>query len=342
MSERTHDIERRVQEALRRDGALIQPGTDGLDRIRARIATGSAGRRRTWLITGAAGLATASAVAVALVVSGGLDGVGDPQPAEPTPAATIDGEMPSEQPTPSGTPKDPAPPRASVPVYYLGGTTTGVRLFREFHEVRTTDPALGALGEMFVDEPVDPDYSSPWADGSRALSVAHSGGLITVDLSAEAARADVPADTAQLMSQQLVYTVQGALQSTDPVRVLVEGEPAADLLGVPITSPMERADPLQVQALTWITSPAERATVDRTFTVDGIAAAFEAQVDWQLLRGSAVVQEGLAMTAEGQAFSAYSFTVSNVAPGTYTVRVFQASPEDGSRQFVDSKAVIVR
>jgi Sporulation and spore germination/Immunoglobulin-like domain of bacterial spore germination len=315
MSDRTHDIAQRVQETLQRDGSMIRPDPHGLDRIRARTASGSASRRRTWLVTGAACLATAAAVAVALAVSGGPDGVPDPRPTAPAPAVTTDGETQPWQPTRSSTPEEPAPTPISVPVYYLGDTTTGQRLFREFHEVSTVEPALGALGEMFDGEPSDPDYTSPWADGARALSVAQSGGQIMVDLSSEATRAEAPEDTTRLMTQQLVYTVQGTLQSSDPVRVLVEGEPAADLLGVPLTASLERADPLQVQALTWVTGPAEGATVDRTFRVEGIAAAFEAHVDWQMLQGGAVVQEGYAITAEGQAFSAYSFTVSDVAPG---------------------------
>jgi hypothetical protein len=82
--------------------------------------------------------------------------------------------------------------------------------------------------------------------------------------------------------------------------------------------------------------------VPRTFGVEGIAAAFEANVSWELLDGRRVVRDGFTMTSEGMAFSPYSFRIRDVAPGRYTLKVYQQSAEDGSDSFVDTKTVTVR
>jgi hypothetical protein len=319
----TEEFETRVRAALQADAEWIQPGLDGLARIRERTAAGTRSRRRVWLVTAAAGLATAAAVAAGVVISGDV----------------LDRSAP---PGPAGPSQTPSTREVTVPVYYLGETTTGLRLFREFHRVRTSEPeAVAALNQMFSQPPSDPDYSSPWPAESRALSVERFGGQITVDLSSPVLETNVARGTADLMTQQLVYTVQGALQSTDPVQLLVEGGRVADISGSPTAEPLARADAHDVQALTWVISPAEGATVPSTFRVEGIASAFEGNVVWQLLRGSAVVDEGFTTTAEGQTFSPYSFTVGDVPAGDYTLRVYQTSPEDGSETFVDTKSITV-
>lgn len=360
------DFEARLRETLRREGDQIRPTDDGLDRIRARVAEPT--RRRTWMMAGVVGLATATAIAGAFFVSGDLlNQTSDPDTAvppaadssEPTPSPTPE---PTDSPTPTPTPSPtqaesaPAPPptadatptrppqvEMTVPVYYLGETTSGPRLFREFHAVESADPPpVTALNEMFGAKPSDPDYGSPWAPGSRARSVDPSGDAITVDLSREVLQTQVPRATADLMVQQLVYTVQATLQdATTPVRILVEGEPVSDISGAPTAEPLVRADAAEVQALTWITAPTQGATVSRTFEVEGIANAFEANVNWQLVRDGDVVRDGFATAQEGQTFSPYSFRIRGVAPGDYTLKVFQESAEDGSETFLDTKQITV-
>ncbi|HEX2176237.1 MAG TPA: Gmad2 immunoglobulin-like domain-containing protein [Nocardioidaceae bacterium] len=369
------EFEDRVREALRRDAEQVEPAGDGLREIRRRTALAARGSRRRWMVTGAAGLATAAAVAGAVVVSGNLveptaapgpavapattDSPTAPAPseaptptlsplpgnAEPTPTPTPSTQEPNETPEAQKQTAPPAPvvQEMTVPVYYLGGTTNGQRLFREFHAVRTSDPrAVAALNQMLGQRAADDDYTSPWAAGSRARSVEQAAGQITVDLSGEALATSVPRQTADLMVQQLVYTVQAALQSTDPVRILVDGEQVSEISGSPVSAPVARADQLLVQALTWVTTPFEGATVGRTFRVEGVANAFEATVSWQLLDGRRVVKEGFATAAEGMAFSPYSFRVRNVAPGEYTLKAYQQSAEDGSETFVDTKAITVK
>ncbi|MGH3366488.1 MAG: Gmad2 immunoglobulin-like domain-containing protein [Nocardioidaceae bacterium] len=313
-------FEARVREALKHEGAQIHPHGEGLTRIRERTgyAGGVTSRRRRWLTITAAGLATATAVAGALVVAGHPADRSTPEPATR-----------SER-------------RLTVPVYYLGDTTSGPRLFREWHRVQTSKPAAEvALDQMLTQPPDDPDYFSPWPSGSRALSVRRTGGVVTVDLSPRVRETDVRRGTADLMVQQLVYTVTAAEQTSDPVRILVQGRPVSEISGARTGEPLTRVDPLRVQALTWVTAPAEGSSVSRSFTVTGIANAFEATVTWQLLDGDRVVRDGFTTARQGQTFSPYSFRVRNVPPGDYTLKVYQESMEGGQDTFVDTKDVLV-
>lgn len=158
----------------------------------------------------------------------------------------------------------------------------------------------------------------------------HAGGVITVDLTADATRpAQVGAAYAELTVQQLVFTVQGALQSTDPVRLLVAGEPVAELWGhVDTSRPIPRADPYAVRSLVQIDEPADGAQVASPVRVRGEAAVFEATVPWEVRRGGEVVRSGVASSAEGQVFAPYEFSL-DLAPGEYEIRVTEDDPSGG-------------
>ncbi|WP_214370482.1 GerMN domain-containing protein [Pseudonocardia sp. H11422] len=237
-----------------------------------------------------------------------------------------------------------AEPRA-LAIYYVGDTAAGFRLFREFHPVATADPASDAVRQMLATPPADPDYRSLWPAGTRLLSpVTRADGVITVDLSAEAAGpAQVGAEAAELTVQQLVFTVQAALQATDPVRVLVDGEPVGELWGhVALAEPVARADQYAVRSLVQIDSPAHGATVGPQVTVTGEAAVFEATVLWEVRRDGAVVRSGFTSSQEGQRFSPFRFTVA-LEPGEYEIRVSEDDPSGGEGRppLSDTKQVTV-
>lgn len=249
-------------------------------------------------------------------------------------------------PTSSGPPvpstQPPGEPRA-LPGYYVSETGAGPRLYREFHRVATADPGSDAVREM-LRGPIDPDYRTLWPAGTTLRApVTHADGVITVDLTLSAP-ASVGTAAAELTVQQLVYTVQGALGSTDPVRLLVDGAQVPELFGAVSTAdPVRRADQYAVRSLVQIDDPVDGATVGRTVTVRGEAAVFEANVPWEVLRGTTVVQRGAAMSAEGQRFAPYSFNVT-LQPGTYVVRVMEDDPSGGEGRppFVDTKTITVR
>jgi len=236
-------------------------------------------------------------------------------------------------------------PRA-LAIYYVAETAVGPRLYREFHSVpATADNASDAVRELLARPTgTDPDYRSSWPAGTELRNpVVHEAGVITVDLSAKALTAQVGSALAELTVQQLVYTVQAALQNTDPVRILVDGKPVPELWGhVSTSEPVRRADPYQTRSLMQIDEPAHGAQVGRIVQVKGEAAAFEATVPWQVLRDGQVVQSGFATSLEGQRFAAFSFTVT-LEPGQYVLQLVEDDPSGGAGRppFTDTKTINV-
>jgi len=282
----------------------------------------------------------AVAVLMLLAACTGRTESGDPggSAIPPSPAGT------GSSAAPTSAPGSPATSRA-LPVYYVAETAAGPRLYREFHAVPTSDPASDAVREMLAKPAgIDPDYRSHWPAGTSLRSaVRHADGVITVDLSGAARSAQVGSELAEFTVQQLVYTVQGALQSADPVRILVDGAAVPELWGhVSTAQPVQRADPYRTRSLVQIDNPAHGAQVGGTFTVSGEAAAFEANVPWEVLRDGVVVRSGFTMTAEGQRFSAFSFSLT-LDPGEYTVRIVEDDPSGGAGRppLADTKLVRV-
>ena len=286
-----------------------------------------------------AGRTVRVAVAAGLV-AGLLAGCGGGQ--EPAPGQT--GASPT--PTPSAAPTAPPAEQRALPVYYVVETPAGLRLYREFHRLTTSDPASDAVRDMLArPKGDDPDYRTLWPAGTTLRSpVTAADGMITVDLSREAlGPAPVGTEAAEMSVQQLVFTVQGALQSTDPVRLLVEGEAVPELWGAVATAdPVPRADQYAVRSLVQIDSPAESARVGRTVEVSGEAAVFEATVPWEVLRDGKVVLSGFTTSAEGQRFAPYTFSVT-LEPGIYVVRVTEDDPSDGEGRppLSDDKTITV-
>lgn len=228
----------------------------------------------------------------------------------------------------------------TLPIYYVGETTQGPRLYREFREVPTTlDPGSLSADErvtlavqFLLDTPaLDPDYGSPWPAGLVA-SARTEAGVVTLDL---AFPEDAGFDFDELGVQQLVYTVTAVLQQNVAVQLSFNGAPSS-------APPVSRAAPATVQAAVWISSPQEGDTVGRTFTVSGTAAVFEATLSYDVRReDGTLVTEGFTNTAEGQAFAPYEFSLT-LEPGTYVIEAYESSAEDGSRLFAETRTVTVR
>lgn len=262
--------------------------------------------------------------------------VPDPSTAAPTAEPT---------PGPTATPSArPAPREDAVPVYYVAETGAGHRLQREFRRLRSADPASDAVRAMLAKpNGIDPDYHNPWPAGTTLRKpVTVDRGVIVVDL-AGAQSSDVPAELARPAVQQLVFTVQDALGSTDPVRILVDGRPVDRLWdAVDTSAPVERGDEYKLRSLVQIDTPVNGATVGPQAEVAGEAAVFEATLFWQVLRDGAVVRSGYTSTAEGQVFAPYTFVVA-LEPGEYTVRVLEDDPSAGEGRAVltDDKVITV-
>lgn len=330
---------------LREAVSGIEPD-DRLHEIHARTST-AARRRTTVAAVGGAVLASAAAVVAVAVLGSGVVTPEEPGPAGGPSASDSTGSTATED---SATEETPAAVRA-VPVYYLGDTPAGVRLYREFRSVDTPDDGPAASLQLLGTTPQDPGYRTLWpADAFAGGSV--EGDRITVELadpSLVERPADMTQDEAQLSVQQAVYTLQGYAQQRLPVEFTVGDAPADTVLGVPTPEPVAAAPALEVLSLVNLTRPEEGATAFGTISVEGVANSNEANVLWTLEDGSGEVVDQGYFTAEGwmeeRLFPfAGEIDVSSLAPGSYTLVVSTEDASGGAEgpgAFTDDRTVVV-
>jgi hypothetical protein len=114
------------------------------------------------------------------------------------------------------------------------------------------------------------------------------------------------------------------------------------VFGVPTSGPVARGSADSTLAQVWIIDPAQGAQVHSGFTVSGLAAAFEAHVQWELRRGGTVVKHGVTLARQCCTMAPYSFTVT-APPGDYTLVVHDDDPSGGAGPgpWQDSKDITV-
>ncbi len=278
---------------------------------------GSEPHARRWIP-----LTLAAAVATAAVI-GGAAWLSGRQEAEP-PAATPGGNGSSA----SGNTD--AGRAAEVSVYYVGSTAVGPRLFREQHSVAgvTGDDLEAAVAEAVTAAPLDPDYARFPDDSDLEAKATRNGEQVTIDLSRELPRPDgLSKKEAAAALQALVWTA-GAGSDPVPVVFTVDGSPTGSVLGIDTSEPVEPMGADDVLATVSISFPGQDETVPGSFTVRGDAAAFEANVVWELKQGDEVVKRGFTTAEECCTLSPYSFTV-KASPGAYTLHVHDTDESDG-------------
>jgi spore germination protein GerM len=289
----------------------------GTSEIRARAGRPSTG---SWV-----SFTVAAAVATAVVIVGGA-WLAQRQP-DNAPAAGP-GSTAQE---PTSQPSSDDRRKLDVPVYYVGSTAAGPRLFAETH--RVTDASgtelQAAVQEALTGSPFDPDYENPLRGLGVTATATAKGGQVTVDLSEPLPRpAGMDEQQAQMAVQSLVWTADAAAPGRGPVSFTVEGAPATEVLGIDTSAPVERASADSVLSAVSIATPAEGAVVPTRFEVTGQAATFEANVVWELKRGEEVVRQGFTTARECCTQSPYSFEVTAV-PGDYTLVVHDTDESDG-------------
>lgn len=304
----------------------VEP-TDRLAAIRQQTRRPS---RTRWYAAGGAVLATAAVLTgVAIVAHPSTDpGPGPGQgPTAVEPPETRDG---------------------AVPVYYVGQTPQGPKLFREFRPVPEGASVVGGA-ELTWTTPLDPDYYSLWAPRSVTSERGdeHTARVqITPDLVDRPAT--MTADQAELAIQQVVYTISAQRPGPQQVQFLVDGKPADRVLGVPLDGPVSRAPQLDVLALVSISDPAEGREVDGHFSANGVASSFEGTVHWELRNlDDEVVRDGVAQGTMEDHLTPWDtgdIDVSDLPAGLYT---FEASTDDPSGgeaggPTVDTRVVILR
>ena len=327
--------EDRVRALLEEAVEDVEPGY-ALGTIRARTTGGSSSRRRWGPAVAGAVVATAATVAVVASLGHGAG------PSPDDHGAVAGAPSPS---TAQQTPSTELPAEALVPVYYVGDTSHGPRLFREFHRALASQRFDVAADDAVQGRASDPDYRSPWPAGTTMNRAQLSHGVLSVDLGGPVANRPVGMSptAAELALQQLVQTVQGVAQSRVPVTFLVDGRPVSTVLGVDTTEPLGASTADDVLAQVQVDDPADGSIVGPTFTVRGRASAFEANVQWDLEQGGHVVKRGATTARECCTLSPYSFEVGDVAPGEYVLVVHDEDPSGNgdAHPWQDTKRVTV-
>lgn len=284
-----------------------------------------------------------SAIACALTLSGvaacGTDDTraDDTSPADGSPTGSTRTSEPTESTAPSPTESSSTPEdMVTVPVYFVGDTPQGPRLYREFREVPADNPLEEAAALVTAGDTLDPDYLTLFPGGAFASvaydETAEEFHVVVGDDSWNTA-VDQTRKEARLAVQQLVYTLQGVQQTRAPVKVFVqEGGPAGLLFGIDTTDGVTNDPELDVLAFVNVTAPEEGSTVSDTFTASGVASSFEATVPWEIRQDREVVKHGFS-TAEGWMDKLYPWEtevdVSDLAPGDYTFVAMTDDPSDG-------------
>ncbi|MDO5535193.1 MAG: Gmad2 immunoglobulin-like domain-containing protein [Propionibacteriaceae bacterium] len=299
----------------------------------------------------------AAAATFGLVLTGCAVAPYAPAPGQPVaPGQPGAPGQPSEsgQPTPSSsastTPSTSASPGSSEPVqdayvYFPRASSRGVRLGREVRPVEQDDPLVGAL-EAMIAGPLDPDYTTRWDADTTVNEVTTSGGVTTVDLSADARDGGgMSVQQAAAQADQLVWTVTEFVGAETKVMLTIDGTPAGRLWGA-VTWDEPRArdiDPLGARVLVSVDTPTEGARVSSPVVITGDAAAHEANVPWRVLDAAgAVVADGFTATDAPIEFAPYRIEVT-LPPGEYTIEVREDDISDGEgfRPDIDTRRFVV-
>jgi hypothetical protein len=244
-------------------------------------------------------------------------------------------QSPTQEPTQSASDSG-SPATVAVPIYFVGDTPQGPRLFREFRQVEADNPLDEAVALMTAGDAADPDYRTLYPDGSFAsVSFSEGAGAIVVQVKDDSW--STPADgmskqEAKLAVQQLVYTVQGVQGERLPVLVQKDNDPVP-LFGVSTDGGLKAAPQNNVLAFVNVTQPEQDSQPGATFSASGVANSFEATVPWEVRDESgAKVLEGFA-TAEGWGDHLYPWEsevdASGLATGTYTFVAMTDDPSGG-------------
>ncbi|QZY30265.1 Gmad2 immunoglobulin-like domain-containing protein [Nocardioides coralli] len=279
-------------------------------------------------------LRTTVAAALLVLLAGCAE---DPTPVAEDPAdRTPAGQEPDDSPVadPSGS-EDAAPEERTAAVYYIGDTErAGPRLYREFQ--RAAGEPLEAAVTLLQSTPLDPDYRTAWQE-AELRSASYDGEVVSVvvDPTARNRPEGMSQAEARAAVEQVIYTVQAAVQERAPVQFRTTDNPIDQVFGVPTSEPLAQGSMLRVLSHVSITTPEQGAVVDGgTLEVTGVGNSFEANLGWEVRRGDAVVKEGFATMAGWMGDRLFPFEVevdvSDLAPGDYTIWVTTDDPTGGT------------
>jgi len=228
-------------------------------------------------------------------------------------------------------------------MYYVGKTNNGLRLYREFRSIMTTDDlGLYSLRSLLKNKhhPIDMDYFNLWGNGSVVNSVRYSGSKATVDIAVVPLKVGAEAEMRAI--DQLVWTLTANHPATSTVSFTSGGKSFESFAGhVDARQSFSRELHYDVLAPVWIDQVASMLT--SPVIMRGTACTFEAGVHWQLFRNGELIRENL-VTASGACpiRGAWSVNLGTLRAGQYYFVAQDISAKDGSVDQEDSKEFTIR
>jgi hypothetical protein len=326
-----HEIEAELRAALRAESERVTPDP-ALHRILERAHAGDrpppvSKRRRRWLPVVAGAVATAGiAVAAVMIFAPGDDG-SRPKVNEPAASQEIDLRIGGQ---------------VDLAVWFQNQDDQLVS--GRFTVTSSGNAGLDAVQVLLHEHPSP--VINPWSGlagepVAKVNDVTHQNGVVTVDfdgpLSATASMESASSTLSELSIQQLVFTVQSALRTNDPVLITTNGEPADEAFEVPLDGPVD-ADWSLVAGIR-PTSPSPGETVGSPVAITGESSTYEGNVSWQITSNDRVVKKGFTM---GGAYGLYdTFTIeADLPPGDYTVKLWEPNAASGKEAWTDELSVV--
>ncbi len=242
------------------------------------------------------------------------------------------------------------PEIAQESVFYLGDGPRGPALF---HMPVLVYPQVGRYASAvngLMEKPEVPWYGTRWAPG-WITGASRAGAVVEVAVDGAPAQRPAAMDerTAEQSVQQVVYTMQAASRSHDPVQFTRNGKPATSVLGVPAAEPIGASPPAQVLAPVELQEPEVGGTVmDRASQLaSGLCSTPGGDVDVHLLHGDAVVRSVVAHVAGAPGPDheypwQVNLDIHGLANGSYSVVTSRPDPADPSLTATDHRPLVLQ
>lgn len=233
--------------------------------------------------------------------------------------------------------------KKTVAMYYVGKTTKGLRMYREFRSIMSTDD-VGLYSLMTLvgkkHHPLDWDYQNLWGNGSVINYIRYSGSRAVVDL--EVVPLNVGAEGEMRAIDQLVWTLTANHPSTTSVSFTSGGKRFESFAGhVDARRSFSRELHYEVLAPVWVDQVA--AVMTSPVIMRGTACTFEAGIRWQLFRNGEKIRENHAMASGAcPVRGAWSVNLGMLRAGDYMFVAQDISPKDGSVVQDDTKEFTIR
>ena len=240
----------------------------------------------------------------------------------------------------------PPPETMGVKVYFMlegGGTDyrPGPFLVPVYREIPRTQAVATAAVRLLIEGPTADEQASVPALTSAVpadtmlLGISIERGLATVDLSREFESGGGTFSMAARLAQ-MVFTVT-QFPTVQQVQFYLDGEPVEIFSseGIIMDHPGGRDDYRDLTPLVFVDDPAYGAPATCPLRVSGVAAVFEAVLNWTLADWDGrVVAEGNAMTDNGTGWGNFEFTIPcSVDEREFaSLIVFDYSAQDGSME----------